>query len=239
MWWPRSGAGARYRARSQGPAPSSPSCTVGDNSTIRSPPIARYIGLLLIIGALLSASVLAQVPIAEEGRKTCLSGSARKAADAVLAALVAKDGEQLALFAHPQKGVRFSPSAFVNIDEDVVLSREQVKSLWTDPTTHVWGYAEGSGDPIEMTSAAYAERYVLDRGFSQPASVNVNDDQAAGTTSNNAGEIYPEATRVEYYVDPSIQDPQRTNEWAALRLVLENVQGCWLLIAIIHDAWSV
>lgn len=192
-----------------------------------------------MIGLVLSAGVLTEESITQGSPSKCLAGSARNAADAVIASLVAKDGEQLAVFVHPKKGVRFSPSAYVNVGDDVVLSQDQVRSLWTDPTIRRWGYAEGSGDPIEMSSAAYAERYVLDRDFSQAMSVSVNDDQAAGTTSNNAAEVYPHATRIEYFVDQSIKDPQRVNEWAALRLVLEKRRGCWVLIAIIHDAWSV
>jgi len=89
-----------------------------------------------------------------------------------------------------------------------------------------------------MSSAAYAERYVLDRDFSQAMAVSINDDQVAGTTSNNAAEVYPQATRVEYFVDSSVIDPRRVNEWAALRLVIEKQGGCWVLIAVIHDTWS-
>lgn len=194
---------------------------------------------MLMTGLVLSACVLKEASITQGSPNTCLAGSARNAADAVIASLVAKDGEKLAAFVHPKRGVRFSPSAYVNVGSDVVLSQDQVRSLWTDPTIRRWGYAEGSGDPIEMSSAAYAERYVLDRDFSQTMSVSINDDQAAGTTSNNAAEVYPQATRVEYFVDPSVIDPRRVNEWAALRLVLEKQGGCWVLIAVIHDAWSV
>lgn len=197
------------------------------------------IGLLLVIGPVLLAFALGRESIAEAGPSKCLTGSAQNAADAVLASLVSRDGAQLALFVHPRKGVRFSPSAYVNVEEDVVLSQDQVRLFWTDPTIRRWGYAEGSGGPIEMTSSAYAKGYVLDRDYSRPTSANVNNDQAAGTTSNNADAVYPDATRVEYLVDPGIEDPQRVNEWAALRLVLENLGGCWVLIAVIHDAWSV
>ena len=208
-------------------------------SNIPSLPILRLIGLMLVTGLVLSACVLRDASIAQGSPNTCLAGSARNAADAVIASLVAKDGKQIAAFVHPRKGVRFSPSAYVNVDSDVVLSQEQVRSLWTDPAIRRWGYAEGSGDPIEMSSAAYAERYVLNRDFSHATSVSVNDDQASGTTSNNTAEVYPQATWVEYVVDPSIKDPKRVNEWSALRLVFEKQGGCWVLIAIIHDAWSV
>jgi len=196
-------------------------------------------GLMLMTGVVVSACVIKEASTTQDSLDTCLAGSARNAADTVIASLVAKDGGKLAAFVHPKQGVRFSPSAYVNVASDVVLSQDQVRSLWTDPTIRRWGYAEGSGAPIEMSSAAYAKRYVLDRDFSHAMSVSINNDQAAGTTSNNAAEFYPQATRVEYVVDPSVSDPRRVNEWAALRLVLEKDRGCWVLIGIIHDAWSV
>jgi hypothetical protein len=193
----------------------------------------------LIICALPWDPISAQQTISQASHDKCPAGSVRDAADAALGAFQAKDAERLTSLVHPEKGVRFSPSAFVNVDQDVVLSRDQIKDFWKDSTSYRWGYAEGTGDPIMMTPAAYAERYILDRDFSNATSVNVNDDQATGTTYNNAADIYPAAMRIEYYIDPAVKDPQRVNEWAAIRLVLENVQGCWLLIGVIHDEWSV
>jgi hypothetical protein len=195
--------------------------------------------VVLMICALQCGPVSAQQPISQGGHGTCPAVSVRDAADAVLGAFQAKDGERLASLVHPDKGVRFSPSAFVNVDEDVVRSRDEMKAFWTDSKLYQWGFAEGSGDPITMTPAAYAERYIIDRDFSNATSVSINGDQAAGTTTNNAADVYPMATRVEYYIDPAVKQPAQINAWAAIRLVFENAQGCWLLIAIIHDEWSV
>ena len=63
--------------------------------------------------------------------------------------------------------------------------------------TPIWGYADGSGDPIRMAPSEYSDAYVLSRDFHQAASVSVNDDQAAGNTANNVAKAYPGATRVE------------------------------------------
>jgi hypothetical protein len=125
-----------------------------------------------------------------------------------------------------------------DLDEDIVLSRDQIQAFWMNSNTYLWGYAEGSGDPIELTPSAYAERYILDREFSTPSSVNVNDDQTYGTTRNNAADIYPEATRVEYYIETGAGGSDELNDWAALRLVFEKAGNSWLLIAVIHDVWS-
>ncbi|MCZ6873502.1 MAG: hypothetical protein O7G88_08220, partial [bacterium] len=157
------------------------------------------------------------------------------AANEVLDALQTRDGNRLASLVHPEKGVRFSPSAYVDIETDRVLSPDQVKRFWTDHSTYVWGYADGTGDPINLTPEQYLREYVLSRDFRQPSSINVNDDRASGNTNNNAATIYPVGTRVEYYIQPSVRDSVEQHNWAALRLVFERIGGSWFLVGVIHD----
>ena len=162
-----------------------------------------------------------------------------RAANEVLDALRTRDGDQLASLVHPEKGVRFSPSAYVDIETDLVFSPDQVKRFWTDRRTYMWGYADGTGDPINMTPDQYLPKYVLSRDFRHPSSINVNDDQASGNTNNNAATVYPAGTRVEYYSQPSVRDAVDQHDWAALRLVFERIDGSWFLVGVIHDQWSV
>lgn len=193
----------------------------------------------MMICALLCLSATAEQSNAQANDKYASPASVRETADKVLAAFQAKDGKRLASLVHPEKGVRFSPSAYVDVDEDIVFSRHQIEAFWTDSDTYLWGYAEGTGDPIEMTPAAYGMRYVVDRDYSNRSPVMVNDDQMVGTTTgNNAAVVYPAATRVEYYLDPNAGTSKEGDDWTALRLVFENAQGTWLLIAVIHDARS-
>ena len=160
-------------------------------------------------------------------------------ANAVLDALEQQDGKRLAALAHPQKGVRFSPSASVDLKVDRVFSRDQIERFWTDRSIYLWGYADGSGDPIMRTPAQYWREYILTRDFRQASSVTVNDDQASGNTVNNVVAVYPGATRVEYYIKPSTRDSVEQLDWTALRLVFEQVDGSWFLVGVILDQWSV
>lgn len=163
------------------------------------------------------------------------TSTARATADAIIGAFAAKNGQRLASFVHPIKGVRFSPSAFVNSSEDVVLSRSQIASLWIDTKTYVWGYEEGTGDPIKLTPRAYADKFILDHEYARASTVRVNINENLGPTQNNAADIYSTATRVEYYIPPTKQDGL---DWAAIRIVLERVRGSWRLVGVIHDMWS-
>jgi hypothetical protein len=156
---------------------------------------------------------------------------ARATADRALAALQARDGLALAAIVHPD-GVRMSPSAFVDIDADQRLLPDEVATLWAEKTSRVWGVAEASGEPIDLTPAAYFDRHVLDHSY-DAADVTVNGDTSRGTTVDNAASVYPGAVRVEYF-----RPGADATDWSALRLVLLPVNGKWWLVGIIHDEWT-
>ena len=173
------------------------------------------------------------------GGKDVRAGSdVSQVAQQVVEAFKAKDAAALARLVHPVKGVRFSPSAYVDVKGDIVLFREQVGQFWADRKTHTWGFAEGTGDPIRMTPSQYCDRYIMNRDFSHPSSINVNHDRAMGNTNNNAAVVYPQGTRVEYFIEPSGGKGSPEFDWAALRLVFEASQGSWFLVAVIHDEWT-
>jgi hypothetical protein len=159
-------------------------------------------------------------------------------ADQVIAAIKGQDGAALSSFVHPGKGVRFSPYAFVDVKKDVVLKGEDVASLWDSTKVYAWGKADGTGAAIKLTPAQYFARYVFDVDFSTAASVSVNADVTRGTTVNNAADVYPGSTRVEYFLPGAPAGGQPGNDWKALRLVFEKVGDTWYLIAIIHDEWT-
>lgn len=157
----------------------------------------------------------------------------RATADRVLVALKTNDGAMLAELVD-RHGVRLSPSAFVDVADDQVLSPAEVRVLWTTTTRRIWGHSEGSGDAIDLTPAAYVSRHVLDHDFSDvKVKVSVNADTDRGTSTNNASQVYPGATRVEYFRQGN--DPL---DWSVLRLVLIPVDGGWRLVGIIHDKWA-
>lgn len=160
-----------------------------------------------------------------------------QASSEVLQAIRARDGERLAAWVHPSAGLRFSPYAYVDVERDRKVAREEVRRLWDDRTVYVWGHADGSGEPISMTPADYCERYVLDRDYLKEGAVSVNASRAHGNTANNVADIYPQASVVEYYIEPP-GEGRAEFDWSALRLVFEKIGERWFLLAIIHDQWT-
>ena len=166
------------------------------------------------------------------------NNSVLEASKGVLEAFSMRNGEKLAALVHPKKGVRFSSSAYVDVENDVVFSSAQAGQFWKDHKTYDWGFADGTGDVIQLTPSAYCERYILDQDFINSSSVNVNGDRASGNTGSNAALVYPQGMRVEYYIALVRGGKVPEFDWAALRLVFESVGGDWFLVAVIHDEWS-
>ena len=161
-----------------------------------------------------------------------------QAASEVVEAFARRDGERLASRAHPVKGVRFSPYAYSDAEQDRVFLLGQLRRIRDGPTVHVWGHADGSGEPIVLTTAQYVERFVLDRDYRGAGKIGVNVDQPRGNTADNAAEAYPQGTRVEYYVEPAPGRGAAAFDWSALRLVFEQMDGRWFLVGVIHDEWT-
>jgi hypothetical protein len=165
-------------------------------------------------------------------------------ADEILRALQKRDWETVARAVHPDKGLRFSPYSYVRVgsgvpeDRDRVFSADALGDLAADPTVYHWGTFDGTGEPIEMTFAEYAARFVYDADFHLASAVGHNETIGRGNTINNVVEIYPAAVTVEYHVEGS--DPALGGlDWRSQRLVFEPVEDTWYLVGVVHDEWTI
>ncbi|WP_339245579.1 hypothetical protein [Paenibacillus sp. FSL F4-0243] len=174
-------------------------------------------------------------PLDQEG----LPPTVEEAATTVIRSIKNKDMKQLAAWVHSDKGLRFSPYAYVDTKNDLVFSKDEVEGLMNDSTKRVWRTFAGSGDLIELTFADYYKRFVYDADFIQTAEIAVNKGLGQGTTINNLNEVYPKEQYdfVEYHItgiDPSVEGM----DWRSLRLVFEKIGEDHALVGIIHDQWT-
>jgi len=157
---------------------------------------------------------------------------------ATLDALKTRDGALLAMVAHPTKGVRFSPYPYVNVTRDVVLMQGDLASAYLDPKTRTWGITDGRGDPITLTFAEYAARYVYSRDFKNAPRTAYNKTIGSGNTIENTAQVYPDAVLFEAY-DPGPDAANESFRWQCLRLLFEQSGGDWFLVAIVHGEWTI
>ncbi|MFD1774809.1 hypothetical protein [Paenibacillus rhizophilus] len=182
-----------------------------------------------------ASSTPSEQPQDQEG----LPPTAQEAAATVMTALKESDMSQLAAWVHPEKGIRFSPYAYVDTENDIVVTKDEVAGLMNDSTKRVWRTFAGSGELIDMSFADYYKQFVYDADFIKDGEIAVNKVIGKGTTLNNLTEVYPRDSYdfVEYHIagiDPAVEGM----DWRSLRLVFEKIGEDHALVGIIHDQWT-
>jgi len=161
----------------------------------------------------------------------------RELGNKVLAAFKNKDLQSLSLLIHPDKGVRFSPYTYVEVEKDVVISAEEMKEILDSDKLYTWGFYGGIGDPIELTFAEYLEKFVYDQDFLNADEVIYDKVFSRGNTINNVFEVYAGSHIVEYYLEGT---PEYDGmDWRSLKLVFEEKDGNWYLTGVVHDQWTI
>ena len=182
----------------------------------------------MYLSALLSVA-LSCVPVATDPQEL--------ARDVV--ALVAEgDWQAVAKLVHPVEGLRFSPYGYVDVDEGVLLSADQVGSLSQDGTKRRWGRMDGSGEPIEMTASEYYRRFIYDRDFAAIAGGGPNERLGHGNSLNNISEAFSGETVFFDFHHPGSEQYQGM-DWRTLRVVLKHADARWYLVGLVHDEWTI
>lgn len=146
--------------------------------------------------------------------------------------------QALTAFIHPTKGVRFSMYAYVHKDSDKVFSREQFTTyLQQSRIKFTWGAKDGSGELHITTLPDFLNNWVAAEQY-EVKSATFNKFQGSGNSLNNLKEVYPGADFVEFY--HSGKNPEYQGmDWRAMRLVFEEYQGKYYLVAIVNDQWTI
>jgi len=156
----------------------------------------------------------------------------------IIRAISTKDSEAILEFVHPVKGVRFTPYTYVSIENDVVFNKEEVKNFFNDQTVHTWGFYDGKGDNISLTSSQYYDKFIYTADFINAEDIGYNEVLSRGNMTENQFEVYNNAIVVEYYFSGFNPDFAGI-DWQSLRLVFEQYEGDWKLVGIIHNQWTI
>jgi len=101
-----------------------------------------------------------------------------------------RDGEKIAEFVHPVKGVRFTPYTYVSLERDLVFSREAMKNFFADTDLYLWGYYDGIGSEIQLTPAEYYEEFIYSADFINAPEVGYNEVLSSGNMLENQFDVY-------------------------------------------------
>ena len=204
------------------------------NTMIKNKKIWIILGVLICIATLFYQFVL----------KKLSSETLETVAQKTILAIQNKDFETLSKFIHPDKGVRFSPYAYIDIQKDLIFTPAQIKNFFQDTQKYQWGEYDGSGEPMEFIPSAYYKRFIYDQDFAKAKEIGVNKIIGQGNTINNISKAYPEASFIEYHF-PGFDPKYGGMDWRSLRLVFkqggkgEQKNGQWFLIGIVHAEWTI
>ncbi|MED1564204.1 hypothetical protein AJ85_11750 [Alkalihalobacillus alcalophilus ATCC 27647 = CGMCC 1.3604] len=175
---------------------------------------------------------------AEEGPPSVKENvTVEERAQTILEALREEDFEQVAEYVHSEKGVTFSPYAYVE-SEHQMFDQENLKNWKNDQSIYTWGTFDGSGYAIEVTPIEYYEQFIYDKDFASAEEVHQDEAiQPRGNSLHNAKEFYPDARFIEFHVPGS--EEYGGMDWGSLIIAFEEMDGALYLIAIIHDQWTI
>jgi hypothetical protein len=157
-------------------------------------------------------------------------------ANKVLLCLKSWNYEELASLVHKDKGVVFAPYAFVEKDA-VKFTAAELKTLKSSDE-FTWGYSHGTGEPINLSVEHYFSTFIFDQDFIHAPVIGVDELVKTGNTLSNLDKVFPGA-RYVYYHFPGF-DPEYVGfDWVTLRLVFEKIGEAWMLVAVVHDCWTV
>ncbi|TCK88011.1 hypothetical protein EDC19_2658 [Natranaerovirga hydrolytica] len=149
-----------------------------------------------------------------------------------------KEMDKIAEIAHPEEGITFSPYAYLDLDEDIVLESDELTEIFESEEVYTWGVFDGKGNPIEKTFGEYYERFIYDEDFANPHMIGNNVQISTGNTINNIEEAYPEGEFIEFHFE-GFEEDYFGMDWRSLRLVFEEYEGEMYLRAIVHDEWTI
>lgn len=153
----------------------------------------------------------------------------------VLTVLKNRDYPALAGYAHPEKGIIFSPDAYVDYNEDSVFKAEQIEAFGTD-TIYDWGYYDVSNDPLKLTANEYFSHYVYNKEFLSCRQIGINSIIWSGNCPENTAEAFPNGIFVDFH-DEGTEELDGI-DWASLKIVMEYYNGTYKVVAIINSGYT-
>lgn len=153
-------------------------------------------------------------------------------------AIQRQDWATLAAYVHPELGVAFTPYSTVEPETDLNFTADQIKNLAQDQNVYTWGFADGRGDPIQMTVSQYFTRYVYDRDYTQATEIGIDRIITGGNALENLTEAYPGCRFVDFCF-PSADPVNDGLDWSSLKLVFQPQGEHWYLVGVVHGEWTI
>lgn len=162
--------------------------------------------------------------------------SIKKTNERILDILQQKKYWDLSSYIHPEKGVRFSMYAYVRPEKDKVFSLSNYRRYINTDVKFTFGEKDGTGELYVTSLKSYLDLWMYKRDFTA-GQYYENTFRGTGNSLNNLKEVYPGLNFTENYIEGS--QKYSGMDWNALRLVFEEFNGRYYLVAVINDEWTI
>ena len=173
---------------------------------------------------------------AGESRYYLTDAELLRQANELLPLLEDKEYTALAELIDEERGLTLTAYSTVN-DSDNTLFASALASTKLGGTLQLWGFWDGSGELMELSTDEYWDRFVWNADYNHADEIGVNRIVRAGNAVENLEQAYPECLFVDYYLH-STQGYNDETDWGSLKLVFRNCGGQWRLTAIVHGEWT-
>ncbi len=147
-----------------------------------------------------------------------------------------RDISALSKYAHPKKGIMFSPYSDLKNNDNQIIEKKELVKIYEKNEELVWGEYDGTGARILLTFDNYFDRFIYDEDFIE-YEPNYDSIMGTGNTIENMNSVFPYARSVEYYT-PGTEE-YAYMDWKSLRLLYEIYRGKYYLVAVVHNEWTI
>ena len=147
-----------------------------------------------------------------------------------------RDINALSKYAHPKKGIMFSPYSDLKNNDNQIIEKKELVKIYEKNEELVWGEYDGTGARILLTFDNYFDRFIYDEDFIE-YEPNYDSIMGTGNAIENMNSVFPYARSVEYYT-PGTEE-YAYMDWKSLRLLYEIYRGKYYLVAVVHNEWTI
>ena len=147
-----------------------------------------------------------------------------------------RDISTLSKYAHPKKGIMFSPYSDLKNNDNQIIEKKELVKIYEKNEELVWGEYDGTGARILLTFDNYFDRFIYDEDFIE-YEPNYDSIMGTGNSIENMNSVFPYARSVEYYT-PGTEE-YAYMDWKSLRLLYEIYRGKYYLVAVVHNEWTI
>lgn len=132
----------------------------------------------------------------------------------------------------------------LNIYPNLDLSKSQVSkidvgNISSDTKTTLWGYTDGKGDPINLTTKDFLAKFIYDADYLNAPDVAINKTLDGGTNSLNM--IVKDISGRDFaaFHFGGFDSKYGGMDWTTIYLVFDIENGTYLLRGIAKDNWTI